>query len=254
MTTITTTTVTTPRSMAGTTTATGQVARLLVGSQIDGRDGRAGTVVGTRQGRPGRAAHDSDYLLVQQPWWLTARRTVRLVPMAWVRSASSAPSPMMLDADRAMVARCQPLRSDPAIRADVLASLAADPQLRPQRLVGLAAVRVAVSEGIVSLTGHVRRAAFQRVAQTCAQRVPGVLGVEDRIVADEAVAAGVAQALLRDPDLRVAQLLVTSRLGQVSLGGRLPSAAASATAAALAGTVPGVVAVRNDTTVTTPPP
>jgi osmotically-inducible protein OsmY len=218
-------------------------ARLLVGSRVEGRDGRLGTVVGTRSGGlpPGGAA-----LLVRQagPWWRGRRRPVRVVPLAWVRRAASATAPVALAADRAMVAGCPPLRSDAALGAAVRAALAAgtDVHLPPR---GLAAVRVAVTEGTVTLSGAVPRASYRRAARACARGVPGVLGVRDETVADEDLVVGVAQALLADPDTRAAHLLVTCRRGEVWLDGRLPSAAARTTASALAAAVPGVAVVHN---------
>jgi osmotically-inducible protein OsmY len=228
-------------------TPAGPPARLLVGSRVDGRDGHLGTVVGARSGGP---PPETAALLVRQawPWWRGRWRPVRVVPLAWARPAASAPAPVLLAADRAMLARCPPLRADADLGAAVLAALAAGAGTHlPPR--ALAAVRVAVAEGAVTLSGAVPRAAHRRAARACAQGVPGVLGVRDETVADEDLVVGVAQALVADPDTRVAHLLVTCRGGQVWLDGRLPSAAAQTTASALAAAVPGVAAVHNGATV-----
>jgi osmotically-inducible protein OsmY len=219
-----------------------------VGSRVDARDGRVGTVVGIRSGGPPPAAA---YLLVRQPWRLGRpgrRRAVRLVPLAWVQAAAGTAPPVVLDTDRATVARCQPLRADADLCADILDALASatDARLPPHQL---AAVRVAVSAGTATLTGSVARSAHRRAARARAQGVPGVLAVQDGTVADEDLVVGVAQALLGDPDTRAAHLLVTCRRGQVWLDGRLPSDAARTTASTLAGAVPGVTVVHNGATV-----
>ena len=148
-----------------------------------------------------------------------------------------------------MVAGCPPLRHDTDLRADVIDALASDPILRSLRLVRLVALRVAVTDGTVLLTGYVPGAAQRRVAHWLAEYVPGVLGVLDEIVTDEDLAGSVAQALVADLETRQAQLTVTSRLGQVRLTGSLPSTAAQARASALAAAVTGTAAVRNDTKV-----
>ncbi|MBI3970381.1 MAG: BON domain-containing protein [Chloroflexi bacterium] len=214
-----------------------------IGTPVAGRDGAIGTVVGRRTGG---APPEAAYLLVRQPSRLGLRHTVRLVPMAWVRTAPGRLTPVVLNAERTAVARCQPVRRDLDIRADVLDALAADPHLRPQRL---SAIGVAVRDGLVTLTGHVTNATRARAARACAAGVRGVLWVQDETVADEHVIAGVAEALLADPDTRTAHLVVTCRRGQVALSGLLPSEAARTTARTLAGAVPGVAGVRNDTIV-----
>jgi osmotically-inducible protein OsmY len=176
-------------------------------------------------------------------------RTVRLVPLAWVRGAASATTPVTLDADRVMVAGCPPVRPDADLRADVVAALAADSRLRPLRLTRLSSLQVAVAEGTASLTGYLPDASYARAARSRAAAVPGVLGVVDHTVADLEVGGAVAQALVADADTRRAHLTVTSRLGQVTLSGRVPSAAAQARAGALAAAVRGTAGVHDYTTV-----
>ena len=106
-------------------------------------------------------------------------------------------------------------------------------------------MQVTVAEGIVTLGGALPRVAHQRAARAGAARVPGVLGVRDETFTDEDLVTGVAQALLADPATRAAHLRVSCRNGEVWLDGTLPSDADVATAAALAGAVPGIVAVHN---------
>jgi osmotically-inducible protein OsmY len=226
-------------------------ARPLVGRRVEGRDGYLGTVVDTRPPSVGAdAPHRAGALLVRRPWtWRGGwRRPVRVVPLAWVRVAGPAGAAVLLDADRAMLERCPPLRPDAALAADVGDALAAglDRQLPPRSLAG---VRVTVDAGAVTLSGALPRASYQQAAQACARRVPGVLGVRDETVADDDLVTAVAQALLADPQTRVAHLLVSCRRGQVWLDGALPAGADVATAGALAAAVPGVRSVHNGATV-----
>jgi osmotically-inducible protein OsmY len=229
----------------------GHPARPLVGRRVEGRDGYLGTVVDTRPPSVGADAPlQEGALLVRQPWtWRGGwRRPVRVVPLTWIRLAGPAGAAVPLDADRAMLARCPPLRSDAALAADVGDALAAglDRQLPPRSLAG---VRVTVDAGAVTLNGALPRASYQRAAQARARRVPGVLGVRDETVADDDLVTAVAQALLADPQTRVAHLRVSCRSGAVWLDGVLPAGADVATAGALAAAVPGVTAVHNGATV-----
>jgi osmotically-inducible protein OsmY len=229
----------------------GHPARPLVGRRVEGRDGHLGTVVDTRTPGAGRSAPFQDgALLIRQPWtwWGGWRRPVRVVPLTWVRRASPDGAAVLLDADRAMLEGCPPLRPDAALAADVGDALVAgnDRQLPPRSLAG---VRVTVDAGAVTLSGALPRASYQRAAQARARRVPGVLGVRDETVADDDLVTAVAQALLADPQTRVAHLLVSCRSGAVWLDGVLPSGADVATAGALAAAVPGVTAVHNGATV-----
>jgi osmotically-inducible protein OsmY len=219
-------------------------ARPLVGSRVEGRDGFLGTVVDTRTGAGG--APPAAALLVRQAWsWRRGwRRPVRLVPLTWIRLAAHAGAPVLLDADSAMLTQCPPLRSDEALADDVRDALATgrDEHLPPRSLSG---VQVTVAEGTVTLSGALPRVAYQRAALASAARVPGVLSVRDETFADEDLVTGVAQALLADPATRAAHLRVSCRNGEVWLDGTLPSDADVATATALAGAVPGIVAVHN---------
>lgn len=67
--------------------------------------------------------------------------------------------------------------TDKDLRRDVLDELDFDPSL------DAAEIGVAVSEGVVTLTGHVGSDAEQVAAERAAWSVPGVRAVDDRTVA-----------------------------------------------------------------------
>jgi osmotically-inducible protein OsmY len=183
------------------------------------------------------------HLLVRQPRLFGLRGVTRLVPASWVEHAT--PGRVALEADRAAVAARPAARPDPEVRAAVLEALDRSHLPRSFR----SGVRVAVHDGVVALSGHVRTATHARQLAEGAGTVPGVLAVQDGLVDDEALTYRVAQAVTADSDVRRAVLRVDSRLGEVSLDGELPSEAARQTASDLAAAVPGVRAVRNHATV-----
>jgi osmotically-inducible protein OsmY len=207
------------------------------GTPVLGRDGHIGELVGVWEeeatGQPG-------WLLVREPHLLLLGGTVRIVPASWVARATA--ERIVLDADLETVRRCPPLRKDEELRSDVAEAISQVEILRPFRL----AIHVDVHRGLVELTGHVRTEVQRRAAEDAARSVAGVRAVRDRLVDDETLQLEVAQALAEDPVVRQAQLKVYCALGEVTLVGQLPSAAALRTAIELAGAVPGVRELRLD--------
>ena len=223
---------------------TSSITTVRVGDRVDGRDGPLGTVAGTRAATAGHPA----YVLVRLAHLLGLAHTTHLVPAAWVRHAPSGAHRVTLDAGRAGVAGCLPLRADEAVRADVVHALAT-----AAHWFRAAAIRVAVRDGVVDLTGHAPSAWDTRHAAARARAVRGVLGVRDHAVDDDALVSAVAQALTQDPAARAARLQVASRLGEVELSGALPSEAARRDATALAREVRGVTRVHNGATIPSAP-
>jgi osmotically-inducible protein OsmY len=209
-----------------------------MGHAVDGSDGPLGTVAGTREAVGGRSM---GYLLVRQSRLFGLAHTTRLVPITWVKAGTG--DRVTLDASRAQVADCPPVRDDESIRVDVAQALTN--ARRPFRVGGL---QVAVREGVVDISGHSpsERDADHAVAQ--ARLVAGVLNVHDSSIDDEALVAAVAKALTRDAVTRKACLQVLSRLGVIDLAGELPTESARDTATALARAVPGVTRVHNGAT------
>jgi osmotically-inducible protein OsmY len=234
------------------------MTRLVVGIPVDGRDGPLGTLAGTREvgartpGAFGTPTGDLDrpqgFVLVRLSRLFGLHHTMRVVPLAWVRPAATDARRVTLDATRAEVVGCPPLRSDAALQADVRAALRA-----AVSKVHLARLQASVHDGVVDMTGHAasRRARLQAIS--CAWEVPGVLGVHDHVIDDDTLTLAVAQALADAPETREAQLLVTSQLGVVWLSGTLPTQATKERATALAGAVVGVSDVQNGVTISTAP-
>jgi osmotically-inducible protein OsmY len=220
------------------------MARMRTGDPVDGRDGPLGIVAGTREAAGGPATSPPAYVLVRGTRRFGLDHTTYLVPLAWVKAAPADAPRVVLDAGRAEVAGCPPLRDDEAIRAELARALAETH--RPFRV---AAIGATVRRGVVDLGGHAPGAKDARAAVARARAVPGVLDVRDHVVVDEALVGAVAQALARDPVTRKACLRVASRLGTVALSGVLPTDAVGQHATAVALTVPGVMRVHDGTSV-----
>jgi osmotically-inducible protein OsmY len=217
------------------------MTQLVVGSPVDGRDGKVGTVAGTRAAT---ARPSPGYVLVRLTRLFGLAHSTRLVPAAWVQPGLRDSQRVTLDASRAEVAGCPPWRPDDDIRADVVEALAT-----AGGFFEAATVHATVHEGIVDLTGHTRHRTAARQAVATAQAVRGVVAVQDHSMEDGALAVAVAQALTHDPDTRRACLRVASRLGAIELDGALPSESAKQRATTLAQAVPGVTGVHNGATV-----
>lgn len=195
------------------------MTRLAVGCPVDGRDGPLGTVAGTRSAPTAASRDDTpitisdagapadarggqyEYVLVQLSRRFGLRHTTRLVPVAWVRPAAPDAQRVTLDATRAQVVGCPPLRTDEQIHADVAARLAA--------FAGefhLPDLHATVRNGVVRVTGHTLSLRTRQAAISCAWEVPGVLGVQDQVVDDETLTRGTAPVPRQDPAIRAARL------------------------------------------------
>jgi len=152
------------------------MSRLVVGNPVDGRDGPLGTVAGTRAATDGL---QQEYVLVRLSQVFGLLHTTRLVPLAWVRSAPPDAPRVTLDASRAEVAGCPPLRPDAQLEAAVAQALS-------ETVGGFDAptMRATAQDGVVTLSGHAPSLRARRTAVSCAWDVPGVLEVLDRSVYD----------------------------------------------------------------------
>jgi hypothetical protein len=113
-------------------------------------------------------------------------------------------------------------------------------------------------QGMVHLRGKVDSAAAKAAAEEVARGIEGVRGVKNELqvvpassqklveAKDEEITKQVKQRFEADPKLK--SLDVRADNGVVTLQGQLPSIADSARASQMAREVPGVRAVRNDTT------
>jgi osmotically-inducible protein OsmY/sporulation protein YlmC with PRC-barrel domain len=108
---------------------------------------------------------------------------------------------------------------------------------------------VSVSQGLVRLTGSVRDVRAKRRAESIARGVEGVVGVDNALTVDSAVAAAVVAALARDPRTRLASIEVTCDRGVVTLAGSVDTPGERVAAEEVARQVPGVLLVVNGITV-----
>ena len=138
--------------------------RITVGDPVEGRDGHLGTLVGIREAA---SSHWAGYLLVRLV------HTTRLVPLAWVRPAHPGSDRVILNASRAQVAGCPPVRTGADLRADVVQALARDPVLRKSCL------QVASWHGEVELSGDLPSEDARQRASQLALTVGGVTRVRN---------------------------------------------------------------------------
>ena len=87
---------------------TSTITAIRVGDRVDGRDGPLGTVAGTRVA----TAEHPDSVLVRLSRLFGLVHSTRLVPLAWVKEPSTDARRVTLDATRAEVAGCPPLRAE----------------------------------------------------------------------------------------------------------------------------------------------
>jgi osmotically-inducible protein OsmY len=109
----------------------------------------------------------------------------------------------------------------------------------------LRALEVDARDGVARLFGHVAEEAHGREAVRRASTTPGVLWVEDDLVADERLVSAVALAMVPHRELQPSRVRIQADLGAVRLEGELDSARDVELAAALAASVPGVAAVES---------
>lgn len=94
--------------------------------------------------------------------------------------------------------------------------------------------------GVISLRGHVGDGAEKREAERLASAVPGVVSVDNTLVADAGLACAVAQVLTTHPATRSAVFRVGASAGWIQLGGEAPDAQVRDEAQAVAASVPAV--------------
>ncbi len=107
-------------------------------------------------------------------------------------------------------------------------------------------VRVDVKNGVVYLKGHLSKSLHRHHLERIAAAVPGVRGVENRLIADRDLSLQVAQALSHDPRTRPFNIPVRVFHGWVHLGGTVPTEADRAACEQVATSVPevrGVIAL-----------
>jgi len=98
-------------------------------------------------------------------------------------------------------------------------------------------------DGQVEIAGPVRTGSIKDGILANVRRLPGVLGVIDRILPDHELELAIAKAIATDPNLKAlppGSVSVYSHLGQVSLVGKAPTEALRRRAVEVARAVPGI--------------
>jgi len=162
------------------------------------------------------------------------------VPMDWVRESDA--ESVRLSVDRHALTGLPGYHSDSAIAAKVDRALWDDDVLRQT---DYHEIDVTVSNGVVSLKGHVMTGAIKARAEQATQSVPGVSGVENHLIPDGQVVMAVAQALAHDARTSEQRVFVQARHGFVSLSGNVSSTAVRAAVEECAAGVPVVRGVLN---------
>lgn len=105
------------------------------------------------------------------------------------------------------------------------------------RVAGRNSIGFEVSEGHITLRGHVFSPMLRTQMAEWAQAAPGVKSVSNELVADADLQIEVAQALGRDPTTRPHVIHVGAHAGWIHLGGVVPTVEAQAAAEAVAASV-----------------
>jgi osmotically-inducible protein OsmY len=100
------------------------------------------------------------------------------------------------------------------------------------------------SQALGILAGRVRTLELKEAAAEVARSTPGVLSVDNQLIADKELVSAVEHAL-RSEGVHAADLEITALLGRVTLRGRVASRADRDAVERLALTVPGVESVFN---------
>jgi osmotically-inducible protein OsmY len=107
-------------------------------------------------------------------------------------------------------------------------------------------VEISVSQGLVRLSGTVRDVRAKRLAESIARQVEGVVGVDNALTVDAAIAAQVISAPAQDPRTPLASIEVSCDRGVVTLRGSVDTAEERKAAEEIARRTPGVLLVVNE--------
>jgi osmotically-inducible protein OsmY len=114
-------------------------------------------------------------------------------------------------------------------------------------------LRLGLREGTVVLAGRVRSAPLKIMAERLAASAAPSGRFRSEVISDAEITLAVASALALDARTNLVPVFVEASLGQVTLGGDVPSAAMAAAAEEIARGLPGVANVRNRLVVNAPP-
>ena len=114
-------------------------------------------------------------------------------------------------------------------------------------------ITITARSGVVELEGNVRQRHVKDTASNTAASVEGVSEVRSSLVSDEELEANTALALSGNPEVRGRRLTVHSSMGRITLQGIAFSNQARDAAESVTRSVPGVLRVKNDIIVESPP-
>ncbi len=165
----------------------------------------------------------------------------RLVPADWVSSITT--EVITLAVPRSDLSALPEYRPDEELTAEIINVWMADPAV--QAILTYSDVRATVHDSVAVLEGYVWSSAQRRRLEAMARSVPGVLGICNKIVADDELYEAVTRALAEDPRTWERDIRVQSYLGIIHLHGAVPDKETRAAAARVAAQVPEVKDVIN---------
>ncbi len=207
--------------------------RVRAGQRVYCWDGWAGRVTLILLGSQGKARG-----FVMQAGHLPGRNPI--VPLAWVEVVDE--GRVFLSVEKSALDGLPVYRPDGELATAVDEALRSDDFLRYTDYEQIAS---AVQDGIVMLQGHVETRMNRVRADEAVRSVAGVLGVDNRLVADDDLVIAVAQALGGSGLTRLERISVHAWNGFVSLTGEVSTAAVRDAAEAAAASVPQVRGVSN---------
>lgn len=171
----------------------------------------------------------------------TLRGRNLIVPVEWVRKVDE--WNVYLSATRQRLEDLPDYVPDSALADEVDHALWSDALLRGSDYY---AIDLTVSEGLAILEGHVTFSSLKTRAERIVRDVPGVLAIDNRLVADDDLSKWVAQALADDGHTRGQSVRVYAQHGFVYLEGEVRDAEIRDAAEQCAASLPQVRGVVND--------
>jgi Mg2+/Co2+ transporter CorC/osmotically-inducible protein OsmY len=213
-----------------------EMAQISDRTEVVGLDGPIGRV---RNLLTNKTSGVVTHIVVRMSSGLLPPREV-VVPIALARTIT--PERIELAATRAELLELPEFRPDEEIGVDVLRRLHEDPRFQG---IDQYTIQVEVDGGVVRLLGRVRTTELKRAAEELAAQTRGVLAVENKLIADNELAARIEQEL-RASGVHTDDIEVAVLLGQVRLRGQAATPAERDIADRIARAVAGVESVKND--------